>query len=81
VAFNPHTPQDAIDLLIQDEDPSVRANAVFNPRVSAEQVGLVAATDPDGDVRDAAEMALTTAVGWSMRQGRRWVTALVEIPH
>lgn len=73
VAFNPHTPQDAVDGLTDDEDPAVRANVVFNPRVSAARVGLIAVTDPDPDVREAAESALTTVAGWSLRQGRRWV--------
>lgn len=73
VAFNPGTPTAWVRRLAQDSDPHVRANAVFNPRLPAHLVAEMAVRDQDPDVREAAETALGTGIGWSLRQGRRWV--------
>jgi hypothetical protein len=72
VAFNPFTPVDSIARLASDSDPHVRANSVFNPGLLTSEVALIATTDPSVDVREAAETALTTTAGWSLRQGHRW---------
>lgn len=73
VAFNPGTPTAWVRRLAHDSDPRVRANAVFNPRLLVRLVAEMAVRDQDPDVRDAAETALETGFGWSLRQGRRWV--------
>lgn len=73
VAFNPGTPTAWVRRLAHDSDPHVRANAVFNPRLPIGLVAEMAVRDQDPDVREAAEAALGTGFGWSLRQGRRWV--------
>jgi hypothetical protein len=75
VAMNPATPPDAVSHLVRDRAPEVRSNLVFHPGLSLAQVRRLALTDRDADVRQAARFALSTATGWLLRTGERWVAS------
>lgn len=78
VAFNPATSVDLVLLLAADAEESVRSNAVYNPRLPLDTVRAMAAQDPSEYVRESAEDALTTSLGWHLRQGHRWATVSDE---
>jgi hypothetical protein len=73
VAMNPATPPDAVSRLFRDKAPEVRSNLVFHPGLSLAMVRELAISDHDTEVRQAANFALSTATGWLLRTGERWI--------
>lgn len=70
VAFNPHTPAEALRHLAEDVSPEVRMQLPFNPQTPADVLAQLV-LDPSPEVQDAVSVAFDTETGHALRQGRR----------